>query len=113
MAAGDRPSLVEVAEESWQRRSSYRLVGPVHATVSKVLNRKDQFISEETREKIWSLVKELNYTPNSMAGSLITRSSRVIGIIGADILNAYFTELDEAARERGHSTILCNSDSDP
>ncbi|MDX8461324.1 LacI family DNA-binding transcriptional regulator [Mesorhizobium humile] len=94
-----------------------RQAGVSAATVSKVLNRKDQFISEETREKIWSLVKELDYTPNSIARSLITRSSRVIGIIVPDILNAYFTELvracDQAARERGYSTILCNSDSDP
>jgi len=94
-----------------------RRAGVSAATVSKVLNRKDQFISEETREKIWSLVKELDYTPNSIARSLITRSSRVIGIIVPDILNAYFTELvracDQAARERGYSTILCNSDSEP
>ena len=94
-----------------------RQAGVSAATVSKVLNRKDQFIGDKTREKIWALVKELNYTPNSIARSLITRSSRVIGIIVPDILNAYFTELvracDQAARERGYSTILCNSDSDP
>ena len=93
-----------------------RLAGVSAATVSKVLNRKDDFIGEKTRQKIWSLVNELNYTPNSIARSLITRSSRVIGIIVPDILNAYFTELvracDEAARARGYSTILCNSDSD-
>ena len=44
-----------------------RLAGVTAATVSKVLNRKDQSIGEQTREKIWSLVKELNYTPNSIA----------------------------------------------
>jgi len=94
-----------------------RRAGVSAATVSKVLNRKDEFISEKTRQKILSLVNELNYTPNSIARSLIKRSSRVIGIIVPDILNAYFTELvracDEAARERGYATILCNSDSDP
>jgi len=93
-----------------------RQAGVSAATVSKVLNRKDSFISGETRDKIWALVKELNYTPNSIARSLITRSSRVIGVIVPDILNAYFTELvracDQAARERGYSTILCNSESD-
>lgn len=94
-----------------------RRAGVSAATVSKVLNRKDQSISEQTRRKIQKLVAELDYRPNSLARSLISGSSRVIGIIVPDILNAYFTELvracDEAARERGYSTILCNSESDP
>ncbi|TPI30535.1 LacI family transcriptional regulator [Mesorhizobium sp. B3-1-9] len=87
------------------------------ATVSKVLNRKDAFISEETRSRIWSLARELNYTPNSIARSLVTRRSQVLGIIVPDILNPYFTELvracDDAARQRGYTTILCNSDGIP
>lgn len=94
-----------------------RQAGVSAATVSKVLNRKDESIGEKTRQKIWDLAEELNYTPNSIARSLINRSSRVIGIIVPDILNLYFTELvracDDAARARGYSTILCNSDSDP
>ncbi len=93
-----------------------RLAGVSTATVSKVLNKKDRFIGEETRQKIWSLARELNYRPNSIARSLVTRRSRVIGIIVPDILNPYFTELvracDDAARQRGYSTILCNSDGD-
>ena len=87
------------------------------ATVSKVLNRKDAFIGEETRDRIWSLARELNYTPNSIARSLVTRRSRVIGIVVPDILNPYFTELvracDDTARLRGYATILCNSDGIP
>ncbi len=94
-----------------------RQAGVSAATVSKVLNRKDASIGEKTRQKIWDLAEALNYTPNSIARSLINRSSRVIGIIVPDILNLYFTELvracDDAARARGYSTILCNSDSDP
>ncbi|MGB3642878.1 MAG: LacI family DNA-binding transcriptional regulator [Mesorhizobium sp.] len=84
------------------------------ATVSKVLNRKDAFIGEETRKRIRALARELNYTPNSIARSLVTRRSRVLGIIVPDILNPYFTELvracDDTARLRGYTTILCNSD---
>ena len=116
--AGDRLLFVDMrGNVAITIKDIARQAGVSAATVSKVLNRKDQFISEETREKIWSLARERNYTPNSIARSLVTRSSRVIGIIVPDILNAYFTELvracDVAARERGYSTILCNSDSDP
>lgn len=94
-----------------------RRAGVSTATVSKVLNRKDTFIGEETRNRIREIARELNYTPNSFARSLVTRRSRVIGIVVPDILNPYFTELvracDDAARRRGYTTILCNSDGIP
>lgn len=93
-----------------------RHAGVSAATVSKVLNRKDDFIGEPTRRKIWSLVRELRYTPNASARSLVTRRSKVLGVIVPDILNPYFTELvracDDAARLRGYAIILCNSDGD-
>ena len=53
-----------------------QLAGVSTATVSKVLNRKDAFIGEETRKRIRALARELNYTPNSIARSLVTRRSR-------------------------------------
>lgn len=94
-----------------------RRAGVSTATVSKVLNRKDTYIGDETRQKIWSLARELNYTPNSLARSLVTRKSRVLGIIVPDILNPYFTELvkacDEAARARGYTTVVCNTEGEP
>ncbi len=90
-----------------------RQAGVSTATVSKVLNRKDSFIGEETRQKVWALARELNYTPNSLARSLVMRKSHVIGIIVPDILNPYFTELvracDDAARLRGYTTLVCNT----
>ena len=85
-----------------------RQAGVSTATVSKVLNRKDSVIGDETRQKVLSLARELNYTPNSLARSLVTRKSHVIGIIVPDILNPYFTELvracDDAARLRAHAS---------
>lgn len=91
-----------------------RQAGVSTATVSKVLNRKDSVIGDETRQKVLSLARELNYTPNSLARSLVTRKSHVIGIIVPDILNPYFTELvracDDAARLRGYTTLVCNSE---
>jgi LacI family transcriptional regulator len=91
-----------------------RLAGVSTATVSKILNRKDTFISDVTRERVWSLVREHNYRPNTLAQSLVTRRTSMIGIIVPDILNPYYAELvracDDAARSRGYSTIVCNSD---
>lgn len=94
-----------------------RRAGVSTATVSKVLNQKDSVIGEETRQKVLSLARELHYTPNSLARSLVTRKSHVIGIIVPDILNPYFTELvracDDAARLRGYTTLVCNSEGIP
>lgn len=84
------------------------------ATVSKVLTRKDQFIGDKTRQKILSIARELKYVPNSLARSLVTQRSHVIGVIVPDILNPYFTEVfracDDAARLRGYTTVVANTE---
>lgn len=56
-----------------------RQAGVSTATVSKVLNRKDSVIGDEIRQRVLSLARELNYTPNSLARSLVTRKSHVVG----------------------------------
>ena len=50
-------------------------------TVSLVLNKKDSRISERTRQLIESAAQELNYTPNSTAVSLVTKKTKIIGLI--------------------------------
>jgi len=57
-------------------------VGVSAATVSRILNgRQISRISESTRQKVQSAVRELNYTPNVNAQRLFTRRSRVIGLV--------------------------------
>lgn len=93
-----------------------RLAGVSKATVSMVLNDKDENISPETREKIKSIAKELNYIPNSIARSLSTRKSKTIGIILPDIINPFFSEMaraiEDAANGYGYNVIFCNSDNE-
>ena len=40
-----------------------RLAGVSVSTVSKVMNRKDGTISQETREKVLKIARDYNYTP--------------------------------------------------
>ena len=54
------------------------------ATVSKVLNRQPG-VSEETRELVLAVAKELNYLPNLYARHLKTGMSRTLGIIAEDL----------------------------
>lgn len=90
------------------------LAGVSKTTVSKVLNNKDEKISDTTRKKILDIVKEKNYRPNKMAQSLVTKKTKTIGIIIPDIRNPFFTDIvrgaeDKAVKE-GYNIILCNTD---
>lgn len=50
------------------------------STVSKVMNNYDN-ISEATKKKVWDVVEELNYIPNSIAIALSSKSSRRVGLV--------------------------------
>lgn len=50
-------------------------------TVSLVLNKKTNRISEKTRQLIEDAARELNYVPNHTAVSLATRRSRLIAVL--------------------------------
>ena len=50
------------------------------STVSLVLNN-SQAVKHETKYKVYEAIKALNYIPNQSARSLVTKHSRVIGVI--------------------------------
>ncbi len=50
------------------------------STVSLVLN-DSNLVKLETRYKVLQAVKELNYTPNQYARSLVTKTKKVIGVV--------------------------------
>ena len=55
-------------------RDVARAAGVSRMTVSRAL-RKDSPVSLKTREHILKVVREMNYVPDQMAGSLTTRKS--------------------------------------
>lgn len=87
------------------------------ATVSKVLNEKDRYISEATRQRVLKIAREADYIPNALARSLRSKFTRTIGVIIPDVMNPFFAELargiEDAAQKKGYSMILCNSDNQP
>jgi len=91
-----------------------RMAGVSTATVSKVLNRKDEKISAPTRERIFKLVDEYNYVPNRIASSLVTKKTKTLGLIIPNIANPFFPEIargaEDLANEKGYNLILCNTD---
>ena len=84
-------------------------------TVSRVLNN-NYPVKKETREKIEEAIKALNYTPNIMARSLITKKTSVIGVVVPGITNLFFPTIVESVEKRlkvdGYSISLCNTGGD-
>ena len=74
-------------------------------------------ISEATCKIILDAAKEVNYRPNILARSLRLQKTMSIGLIVSDIQNPFFGELSSKIevrlRERGYSTILCNTNEIP
>lgn len=85
------------------------------STVSAALkNRSD--ISPTTRRRVWNKAKEMNYRPNWVARSLVTRKTQVLGVIVPDLSRSFFTEvtkgIDEVTSEKGYHLVICNTGED-
>lgn len=83
-------------------------------TVSRVLNNKTEGIGEETRKRILDIIEEMDYRPNTIARSMITKQTNTIGLIIPDIRNPFFPELvrgvEDVANQAKYSVFLCNTD---
>lgn len=84
------------------------------STVSLVLRGKECRISEETRRRIHQVAKQMNYVPNQVAVSLVTKKTHTIGLIYSDMLNPFYSELavgvERNAQMNGYSLLICNCD---
>jgi LacI family transcriptional regulator len=82
------------------------------STVSAALqNRSD--ISDATRERVLKKVRELNYHPNSLARSLVTQRTHVLGVVVPDLSRSFFAEvikgIDSLTSAAGYNLLLCNT----
>ncbi len=91
------------------------LAGVSASTVSRVLANKS-YVSKQTRAKVWKAIEQLDYRPNTLAQSLKTGSSQVLALVIPSIQNLMFPVLargaEDAAREKGYTLVLCNTDED-
>ena len=82
------------------------------ATVSKALTGKED-VSKATRRKIIRVARHMNYRPNPIARSLVTRRTNTLGLIMPYITNPASTErlhgIQHAAFEREFMFISCLS----
>ena len=86
------------------------------ATVSAVMTGRD-YVSPPLKARVWQAVRQLNYSPSVVAQSLRTRTTRLVGLIVADITNPFFTQLVRniraAVQAAGYTVLLCETDHDP
>lgn len=84
-------------------------------TASKVLNGKGS-VSPETRERIVRAAARLRYVPNAAARSLVTRSTRTIGVVATrltdPVLVQFVVGAEREARRQGHCVIIGSLDED-
>lgn len=93
------------------------LAGVSTSAVSKILNGRPSYISEQTRARVLEIVQELNYQPSRIARALSQQRSGSIGLIVPDVVNAYYSEVSRAcgdhANKSEYMTIVANSDGLP
>ena len=84
-------------------REIAQLAGVSISTVSKVLNRKDQAISEETRRKVLAVMKENHYQPYVVSRFYGSSHSFLIGAVLCKRpgIERFLETLMEAAAQQG------------
>lgn len=93
-----------------------RLARVSTATVSNVING-TSFVSPPLKARVLEAVAQLGFAPSRVARGLRMQSTRIIGVVVADITNPFFSELvrrvGSAAQALGYSVLLCEADHDP
>ena len=79
------------------------------STVSRALN--DSYeISQDTKDRVFALARELNYQPNPYASSLRKRNSKTLAVIVPEIANNFFTlvinGIEEVAQANGYHVLI-------
>ena len=79
-------------------RDVAKAAGVSRMTVSRAL-KKDSPVSKETRDHILKIVKEMNYVPDQMAGSLTTGKSGFVGVLLPSLNNLHFARTVQSLTE--------------
>lgn len=87
-------------------------------TISFILNGKAQEkrISSELVERVQKQIEKVGYKPNSLAQSLRTGKTMIIGLMVENIANPFFASIarliEEKAYKNGYKIIYCSTDND-
>ena len=81
-------------------------------TVSKVLNNYGD-VSDSTRQRVLDYVKKTGFTPNSIAASLRTKESKIVGLILPNVNHYFFNSILQgvlnSAEKAGYLVVVLTS----
>ncbi len=93
-----------------------RAAGVSHSTVSRAL-RNSPLLRRETRERIQRLAREMGYSPDTIARSLVTGRTHTVGVVITTIADPFVAEVvrgvEDCALPHGYSVILASSGGEP
>src|SRR5512142_350459 len=86
------------------------------ATVSRTIN-KIPSVDPQLSKRVWKVIDELGYYPNTQARALVSGRSRIFGLVVSEITNPFFPEIVEVfetmAVEHGYEVLLTSTVHDP
>jgi len=86
------------------------------ATVSRTINRVPS-VDPLLAKRVWKVVEELGYFPNTQARALVSGKSRIFGLIISEITNPFFPEIvqvfERIAVENHYEILLTSTGNDP
>ncbi len=86
-----------------------RRAGVSQATVSRAFSR-NGYVSDAARQRILEAAKELRFRPNAIARGLITRRSRLVAVVMADVQYSFYLtllhELHRSLHAEGYQALL-------
>lgn len=111
-AGGENASTGRSASAKPGRVTSYEVAkaaGVSQSAVSRTFSR-NGYVSPATRERVLAAAGRLGFSPNALARSLITRRSRLIGVVIAELRYSFHVtllhQLCAAVRDAGFQTLL-------
>ena len=82
------------------------------STVSKVLNNKDENITEETRKRVLDVARQYQFTPYKNIRDQLSVSSHTIALIVPDVASPFFsgliTAIEQEVRALGYAVKYAN-----
>lgn len=105
--AEDRITIADVA----------RAAGVSKATVSRYFNHREALLSQEIAARVAAAIAALDYRPSPMAQALKRGTSRLIGMVVADVTNPYSVAVlrgaEKACKDAGYFVMLFNLGNEP
>src|SRR3984885_11305705 len=112
-----KPAKLEnKAPERMDIRTIARAAQVSIATVSRTINNIPT-VNPEIAKRVWQVIDELDYFPNTQARALVSGRSKLFGLIVSEITNPFFPELiqgfEDIAVAHGYEILVSSTNHDP